>query len=559
MRTSPSRTRKRATRTLCLTAIAAMALPGSAWADQIVNTLDNSIDPTRETLQLTVPNSGSTTVYVNPTNDLDGEPSCNLQGKDESVTFSVESSNSSVATVSPSSITFNNCGDTRAVTVTAVAQGPANITFTRKSSTGVVGTFDPAPANFAVNVSPAPVIVPPNAAPTINGGITGLTSVNEGDSGTYGVSAIDPDGDPLTYVWTITGGNAVINGASNGSSVDVDFTDGPSTVGLKVEVSDGNGHVVARALSITEHNVAPTVVLSGAVAALEGDTKSYSYSVSDPGNDTVTATPSCGAASFSNATATGFDCTFPDNGSYTVSVSADDGDSVNNTGSASKIVTVANVNPSFTNWSLTGADGTACIGGNTVSLSFDVTDPANEAHDPITGSAFNPFSGRSVSQTKVFPAGTWSQVVTANDGDGGTATQTASGSFLYSTTGGFPLAPINTDGSSNFKLGSTIPVKLRIVDCQGQPVAGLAPQINLVKTSSIVNGTVNEPVDTVSVPDDGKTMRYDAAAGQYIYNLSTKRSIFAAGGGALDLGRYTLSINGSGIAAPPSVGFDILK
>ena len=41
-------------------------------------------------------------------------------------------------------------------------------------------------------------------------------------------------------------------------------------------------------------------------------------------------------------------------------------------------------------------------------------------------------------------------------------------------------------------------------------------------------------------------MRYDATGGQYIYNLSTKRSVFAAGGGALDLGGYTLSVRGTG-------------
>jgi hypothetical protein len=97
------------------------------------------------------------------------------------------------------------------------------------------------------------------------------------------------------------------------------------------------------------------------------------------------------------------------------------------------------------------------------------------------------------------------------------------------------------------------------VDCLGAPVSGLAPQVALSRTSTATSGTVNEEVTTVSVPDEGKTMRYDASAGQYIYNLSTKRSVFAAGGGALDLGGYTLSVGGTNIAAPPSVRFDSLK
>jgi hypothetical protein len=96
------------------------------------------------------------------------------------------------------------------------------------------------------------------------------------------------------------------------------------------------------------------------------------------------------------------------------------------------------------------------------------------------------------------------------------------------------------------------------VDCNGQPVGGLFPQVSLVKTGSADTGAVNEPVDSYSQPDDGKTMRYDATAGQYIYNLSTKKSVFAAGG-PLSLGRYTLAVGGNLIAAPAAVTFDMLK
>lgn len=456
--------RKRVMRTLCLSAIAVVALPGSAWADDIVNNLDGTADPDRETLNLTVPNGGSTTIKLQPTGG-DGEAGCNLQNNGEYVKFSVESSNTSVATVSAAELTFENC-NSKTVTVTAVSQGSADITF-KKTASNVAASFNPAPANFTVNVSSATV---QNRAPAISG-TSGDASVNEGTSGTYSVNASDADGDQLTYAWTVSQGIATINGPNNGSSVNVGFPDGPSGVVLNVAVSDGKAPAVNAQVSVAVANVAPSII----------------------------------------------------------------------------------------NWQVLPTSGTACIGGNTVRLSFDVDDPAVEAYDAITGTAFNPFVGRSVLQSKVFGPGTSPVSASANDGDGGTDSESSNVSFLYSTSGGFPLAPINTDGSSNFKLGSTIPVKLRIVDCQGQPVAGLAPQINLVKTSNTVNGAVNEPVDTASVPDDGKTMRYDAAAGQYIYNLSTKRSVFATGGGALDLGRYTLSINGSGIAAPPSVGFDILK
>jgi hypothetical protein len=535
---------------IALAAVAAFGVPGSAWADEIVNTLDASSDGAREALALTVPTAGGTTIFVAPTNG-DGKSGCNLQGTAASVTFAVASSDGSVATVSPSSLTFGSCGDTRAITVTPVGQGSADITFT-ESANSSAGSWDATPANFAVNVAGGPVAS--NSAPEVVGDIAGETVVSEGDAGTYGITASDPDGDPLTYKWSVTGGNAFIDGSDSDSGVELRFTDGPSSVSLAIEISDDHGHTVARSLSIIEHNVAPTVTVSGPLSADEGDTVNYTYAVSDPGDDAQTISESCGQATKS-AAATGFDCTFPDNGSYSVGVSANDGDDI---GEDTETVAVANVAPTIVDWLLSGTDGVACLSGNTVSVSFNVTDPADEAHDPITGSAFGAFTGRTVSQSRTFAAGPWSLTATAEDGDGGSDTRTVGGAFKYSTTGGFPLAPINADGTSNFKLGSTIPVKLRVVDCNGQPVGGLTPQVSLARTGAAEAGAVNEPVDTYSQPDDGKTMRYDAASGQYIYNLSTKKSVFAAGG-PLSLGRYTLSVGGSLIASPPSVTFDMLK
>jgi hypothetical protein len=94
--------------------------------------------------------------------------------------------------------------------------------------------------------------------------------------------------------------------------------------------------------------------------------------------------------------------------------------------------------------------------------------------------------------------------------------------------------PVDGDGASVFKAGrGVIPVKL-IPSCgNGQ----LAPQITL-RYSGAGNKVVNETVTSVSSADTGSTMRWDAAAGQYIYNLRAK---------AKTAGKYTLSIKVSGI------------
>ena len=216
--------------------------------------------------------------------------------------------------------------------------------------------------------------------------LRGATTANEGEQKTYSVSATDPDaGDTLTYAWSVMGGNATIAGSSTGSSVNVNFTDGPSTVTLQVVVTDGNSPPVTRTLTITEANVAPTVVLSGLSPADEGQTKTYTYTVSDPGNDpNPTITESCGAnATYVNTVAANsFDCTFPDGpASTTVSVSANDGDPTNNTGSDSKVVAIANVAPTVV---LTGADYGER--GSTKTYTYTVSDPGNDPNPAITES-----------------------------------------------------------------------------------------------------------------------------------------------------------------------------
>ena len=63
--------------------------------------------------------------------------------------------------------------------------------------------------------------------------------------------------------------------------------------------------------------------------------KTYTYTVSDPGTDTMTVVESCGANGTRTDTAAdnSFDCTFPDGpADTTIKVTADDGDPTDNIG-----------------------------------------------------------------------------------------------------------------------------------------------------------------------------------------------------------------------------------
>jgi hypothetical protein len=83
------------------------------------------------------------------------------------------------------------------------------------------------------------------------------------------------------------------------------------------------------------------------------------------------------------------------------------------------------------------------------------------------------------------------------------------------------LQPINGDGSSRFKLGSTVPVKFRL-SCNGVPVSGAVAKLTVKQGDNTADPGVDEAISTSSATT-GNLFRYDATAGQYIFNLSTKQ------------------------------------
>ena len=100
---------------------------GTAYADDISNTIDATVDAAAEQMALTAGGAnGSTTLVVAPTNG-DGKQGCNLTAQ-TTATFELDTSNAAAATVSPASVTFGSCGEVKTVTVTPHAVGSASIT-----------------------------------------------------------------------------------------------------------------------------------------------------------------------------------------------------------------------------------------------------------------------------------------------------------------------------------------------------------------------------------------------------------------------------------------------
>ena len=189
-----------------------------------------------------------------------------------------------------------------------------------------------------------------NGAPTV-GSIAGPTTVAEGGAAGYSVSANDPDGDALSYAWSVQSGNAAISGAANSSTVSLTIGDGPSTVNLRVVVTDTAGNAVTRDLSISVQNVAPTATLNAPALVNEGAQVNLSLNgATDAASADVaggfTYAFDCGSGFSSFGPASSTSCPTTDDANPTVGGRVRDKDGGVSTYTAN--VTVANVAPTAT-------------------------------------------------------------------------------------------------------------------------------------------------------------------------------------------------------------------
>jgi len=160
--------------------------------------------------------------------------------------------------------------------------------------------------------------------------------------------------------------------------------------------------------------------------------------------------------------------------------------------------------------------------GGTYLLNQNVTWSASDALSGLATQA----SG-TIDTSKV---GLRTQTITATDNAGNTNTVTITYSVKYAFSG--ILDPINANGSSLFKAGSTIPVKFTLKDSSGAYVSTANATVTYAKLSDNVYGTDVEAIST-SAATTGNVFRYDSTSNQYIFNMSTK---------GLTAGTYRLTI-----------------
>lgn len=220
---------------LALVGLFTLLLAPLASADQIYNTLDGTADPTLEQIVLSIVDGGAT-IQVNPTNG-DGKNGCNLTSS-TTLTVSVTSSDNSVATVSPSSLTFGSCGDVKTVTVTPHNTGTATVSFAQTANTtGATFTFDAAAFRVLVD----------NVSPTIS-----ITTPADGATYTQG------DTVPAAYSCADTGGSGLASctgNVANGAAIDTAAV-GPHS--FTVNAADNAGNTNGATVNYTVQAPAPT-------------------------------------------------------------------------------------------------------------------------------------------------------------------------------------------------------------------------------------------------------------------------------------------------------------
>src|SRR5262245_34850268 len=476
---------KRSVRTVVAATAALLLVTQPAWADA---TLDTSTTLSTSIVAPSTVSIGSNAFSIRLDGTSGNVPSSktgvvNVVNAYMMATDGVISPTATTTPVTFPQINYNQCPTTGtipqgcplnpfvvAATLTVAAGTPNNTTgaltvvATPDAASGV--TADPTPAVGQVKVSV------PNSAPTV-GSITGATTVSEGSSGNYAVSAVDPDGDPLSYTWSVVSGPASTSGVTNTSSVSINFGDGPGTARLQVVVNDGQGHIVTRQLDVTVANVAPTATFNAPGSVAEGSPIALSLTgATDPSTaDTAAGLQyafDCGDGGGLGAfsATSSVSCPTNDNGSRTVKGRVRDKDGGFTEYTAT--VAITNVAPTATFKAISPVNEGSAIElsmtGASDPSSVDTAAGFQYAFDCGDGAGYNTFSSTSTASCPTNDNGSRTVKGEVRDKDGGTTEYTATVTINNVAPTATFGAPTHVDEGSNIALSLTGPSDPSSVD-----------------------------------------------------------------------------------------------
>jgi hypothetical protein len=376
--------------------------------------------------------------------------------------------------------------------------GPAGFTVTYRATDGDLVSNEATLVIHVTAVNDKPTIATDDATVTVDEGQTAHNTgtwadIDEGDTVTLtasvGVVTENPGG---TWSWSY----ATTDGPDNSQTV-------------TITAKDAAGATSDTTFALTVRNVAPIVALTGPNAANVGDTKPYSFTITDPAGAADAQTyaagfPTCGANGTvitSSITYSGgnFTCKFTSAGDSTVAVKVNDGNADSNT---SSVIVAVNAPPGVdAGPNVSGAEGSAISLDGTVSdpegNSFTVkwTYTAGAGVDAGTTCAFA--NDAAVDTTiNCTDDGTFTVKLEATDSKGATSSDTAT----VTVSNAKPVVTAQNETPAPFAQGTTVSLVANFSDAGRNDThkapAGGSCTISWDDGSPSSTGTVTEPVGT---------------------------------------------------------------
>lgn len=458
-----------------------LAIPAVAYADYVV---DDVVAGGNDTITA----GGSTTINykILNQNTRAGDPqnNCNVSdGTAATVTLNVPAD----VTASKTSLTFSACDTPQAVQFSSSKVGDHSITASVSDSGG--GTYDTSGASFTLHVNAAPVT---NTKPalTLPANITEEATGASGAAVSYTATANDKEDGALTPDCSPKSGSTFPVGSTTVNCSVTDSGNLSASDSFNVTVQDKTGPVLELPADITEE-----------ATSANGAVVNFTATASDlvDGSVSVSCSPDSGTFAL---------------GTTTVNCSATDKAGNESTGSFSVKVqdTTAPTNIQF-------------VGDFNDSFFFgDVpAAPTCTADDGGSGMKSCVVSGYSTA------VGTHTLKATATDNAGNESTKEISYTVKPYTLNGF-YQPIDMNNTVNtVKNGSTVPVKFELF--KGTTELTNTSAVTSIKATPITCGSLNGgPEDAIETTATGGTsLRYDATAGQFIYNWTTPKGASQVG------------------------------
>lgn len=375
---------------------------------------------------------------------------------------------------------------------------PFQLRFEYTQDSGVSGSSS-APAGTTKGVGFDNLVIksvhlvdPPHAAPTVNAGADQTHEcVGPHNFVTLdGSASASNSGGPLTYEWkqgaTVVGNAAII-------SVDAPHD---TTTPYTLTVTDAHDNSASADTHVTIQDTTPPMITLNGTDPM---TVECATGYSEPG---ATANDICDGPVAVNISGSVIPTV---KGVYTITYKAVDG--AGNPTTKTRTVNVVDTTPPVV----------ALVGASVIKVNFGDTfvDPGATSNDSCDGNISAGIVVTGSVNTSAF--GTYTLTYTSTDGSTNHAAVQRTVKVIFAWTN--LLQPVNDDGSSIFKLGSTIPLKFQLTGGGfGQIITA---KVYVAKVSNNVTGSDVEATST-SAADSGNTFRYDSTAQQYIFNLATK-------------------------------------